>query len=240
LLPQLAKEANTSPRERLSEVDYVDASSDGWRKKSCEQGASLNNVMALLPDRSLFHDAVNVSQMRKHAPAIKEFLINSTKSMMGDSEEDMSRFCGWVLDNTKANWKAMLSIEEEHPAWIMRGCFAHGVALLMKDFAQPKAAVGKGAPGKRTGMVWAQRTVSRANTISNYIQDCGGAKSEVKHYALNDVFPHSGHAVFFLSMSRSEYRYVPACLQSLPSLNEICCFSNAFMNGQHAVSTRCV
>jgi 6-phosphogluconate dehydrogenase (decarboxylating) len=134
--------------------------------------------MALLPDRAMFHDAVNVSEMRKHAPAIKEFLINSTKSMMSESEEDLSRFCGWVLDNTKANWKAMLSMEQDYPTWIMRGCFAHGLALLVKDFAQPK--VGRGAAEKRTGMIWAQRTLARSNTISNYVQDCGGAKSEVK------------------------------------------------------------
>jgi hypothetical protein len=29
-LPQLAEQANTATRETLSDVDYVDASSDGW------------------------------------------------------------------------------------------------------------------------------------------------------------------------------------------------------------------
>jgi hypothetical protein len=53
----------------------VDGSSDGWREKYCESGDALNNIMALLPDKSYFYDAINSSDMRKDATAIAQFLV---------------------------------------------------------------------------------------------------------------------------------------------------------------------
>lgn len=131
-IPALAEQATGNNSAIIANAKRVDASSDGWRKKHCEQGAALNNIMALLPDRAIFHDAVNVSEMRTHTSAIKQFLIASSKSLVGDSEEDLDRLCDWVLDNTKANWRAMIELGDELPRWIMRGCLAHGINLWMR------------------------------------------------------------------------------------------------------------
>jgi hypothetical protein len=62
----------------------------------------LNNIVALLPDRALFHDAVNWSSMRKDAESIVSFLMTSAKSLVGSSNADLELLVGWVLDNTKA------------------------------------------------------------------------------------------------------------------------------------------
>jgi 6-phosphogluconate dehydrogenase (decarboxylating) len=75
--------------------------------------------MALLHDRAVFHDAVNVSAVRKHAPAIQQFLIDSSKALVGEADQDLERICGWVIDNKKANWSAMLELEKQYPKWIM-------------------------------------------------------------------------------------------------------------------------
>jgi hypothetical protein len=71
--PALAAEANSNNTDLINQAKRIDASLDGWRKKECQQGAALNNVMALLHDRAIFHDAINVSAMRKSALAIKQF-----------------------------------------------------------------------------------------------------------------------------------------------------------------------
>jgi hypothetical protein len=178
-IPILANEAGRQTNEIIAKAKWVDASSDGWRKKHCEQGAALNNVMALLHDRAVFHDAVNVSAVRKHAPAIQQFLIDSSKALVGEADQDLERLCGWVIDNTKANWSAMLELEKEYPKWIMRGCFCHGLNLLMKDFAKAKRFPGSGGYKKATGLYWLERTVARCNLIANFIQDCGPAKAQV-------------------------------------------------------------
>jgi hypothetical protein len=118
-IPKLAEEASVATVATLEKALLVDASSDGWRKKYCEQGASLNNIVALLPERAYFHDAVNCSSMRKDAESIANFLTTAAKSIVGSTDEDLERLIGWVLDNTKANWRAMLKLEEKHPKWIM-------------------------------------------------------------------------------------------------------------------------
>jgi hypothetical protein len=172
-IPALAAEANSNNTDLINKAKRIDASSDGWRKKECQQGAALNNVMALLHDRAVFHDAINVSAMRKSALAVKHFLIDSSKSLAGDSAQDLERLCGWVLDNAKANWSAMIALE------IMRGCFCHSLNLLMKDFAKPKRFPGRGGLETATGLFWLQRTVCRCNLIASFIQDSGGAKKLV-------------------------------------------------------------
>lgn len=186
-IPALAKEANSNNSDVIDKAKFVDASSDGWRKKYCEQGDSLNNVVALLLERSIFHDAVNVSELRKNAPAVKQFLITSAKSLVGETSEDLERLCGWVIDNTKANWNAMLELEIEFPHWIMRGCFCHGLNLLMKDFAKVKRFSGSGGAKKASGLHWLARTVARCNTIANFIQDCGPAKAQVCAHISIDI-----------------------------------------------------
>jgi hypothetical protein len=115
-VPRLAEEASVSNVGTLSQAPLVDASSDGWRKKFCEQGAALNNIIALLPDRAYFHDAINCTSMRKDAGAIATFLADAAKGLVG---EDLERLVGWVLDNTKAKispseaFNITLSVVEE-------------------------------------------------------------------------------------------------------------------------------
>jgi hypothetical protein len=138
---ELAAEAKVSNFEILNAAPLIDASSDGLRKKFCEQGAALNNVMALLPGRAHFHDVMNCSDMRKDAEAIAAFLLKASKDMLGP-EGDLDRLVGWVLDNTKANWRAMQNLQEQQPKWIMRGCLAHSTNLMIKDFCKHKSATG--------------------------------------------------------------------------------------------------
>jgi hypothetical protein len=98
-IPKLAEEASVATVATLEKALLVDASSDGWRKKYCEQGASLNNIVALLPERAYFHDAVNCSSMRKDAESIANLWTTAAKSIVGSTDE---RLVGWVLDNAKA------------------------------------------------------------------------------------------------------------------------------------------
>jgi hypothetical protein len=96
-VPLLAEEASISNAATLARMALVDAS---WRTKYCENGAALNNIIALVPDRAYFHDAINCTSMRKDAEAIATFLADSAKGLV---DEDLDRLVGWVLDNTKAN-----------------------------------------------------------------------------------------------------------------------------------------
>lgn len=179
LIPKLAQQANVSNKATLADALLVDASSDGWKSSNCENGAALNNIVALVFDRAYFHDAINCSDMRKDASAIANFLLNAAADLVGSTDEDLERLAGWILDNTKANWKAMLRLQEDHPKWILRGCFAHGQNLLMKDFCKYKAATGPRAFARTFGMRWAQQQVEDANTIANFIQDSGQARNLV-------------------------------------------------------------
>jgi hypothetical protein len=90
-IPKLAEEASVATVATLEKALLVDASSDGWRKKYCEQGASLNNIVALLPERAYFHDAVNCSSMRKDAESIANFLTTAAKSIVGSTDD-----AGWM------------------------------------------------------------------------------------------------------------------------------------------------
>jgi hypothetical protein len=91
-IPALAEEASVATVATLQHALLVDASTDGWRKKYCEEGAASNNIVALLPDRALFHDAVTCSSTRKVAEAIGKILMTSAKSLMGSSGADL----GWL------------------------------------------------------------------------------------------------------------------------------------------------
>ena len=42
------------------------------------------------------------------------------------------RLVGVIMDNTKANLSALKQLQER---WLCLGCFAHGLALLIKDLA---------------------------------------------------------------------------------------------------------
>ena len=86
----------------------------------------------------------------------------------------------WVLDNTKANWRAMLKMQEEYPKLIMRGCFAHGLSLCMKDFRKHRTAFGPNAWDRCYGLKWAEQVVKDSNTVANYLQDSGMARKIVR------------------------------------------------------------
>jgi hypothetical protein len=93
--PRLAKVANVANKDVLLRSPLGDASSDGWRKRCCEQSAALNNIVALLPDRAMFHDAVNCSTMRKDSAAIAKFLETAATSLVGATELELERLVGW-------------------------------------------------------------------------------------------------------------------------------------------------
>jgi hypothetical protein len=162
----------------------VDASSDDWRKKYCKQSAALNNIVALLLDRAYFDDAIKCSLMRKNTEAVSAFLEKAAASLVGPSDAELERLVGWTLDNTKTNWRAMLGLIKKHPWWIMRGCFAHGLNLLMKDLCKYRPGTGRGAAERTLGMKWARQCVKDANTIANFLQDSGPARQLVCHRAL--------------------------------------------------------
>jgi hypothetical protein len=75
-VPLLAEEASISNAATLARMALVDASSDGCRNKYREKGAALNNIIAFVPYRAYFHDAINCTSMRKDAEAIATFLAS--------------------------------------------------------------------------------------------------------------------------------------------------------------------
>ena len=176
---ELAAEAEATTSELLSKMPLIDASSDVWSKKYCEDGDALMNIMALALDKAYFHDAINCSDMRKDATAIVAFLERSSKDLVGPNEDDMGRLAGWVLHNTKANGRAMLMMQEKHPKLIMRGCFVHGLSLCMKDFCKHRNATGPNAHARTYGLKWAEQVVKDSNTVANYLQDSGVARKIV-------------------------------------------------------------
>jgi Protein of unknown function (DUF 659) len=130
ILDKVFADVQLGTADKLGALSYVDASSDGWRKKYCEQGAGLMNFLALTGSGALFVDAVNCSEQRKDASAIAAQL-KAMAIIMTSNQPD--RLTGWLLDNTKANWAAMKELQLAFPKWFMRGCIAHGLALAMKD-----------------------------------------------------------------------------------------------------------
>ena len=133
LLDSIFEEVELGTATSLASLQFIDGSSDGWRKKACDQGAGLMNFCALTLVGALFWDAVNCSALRKDKVGIANLLEEKAIEMSGG---DPKRFAGWILDNTKANWGAMMIMTERHPQWINRGCIAHGLSLAMKDFTK--------------------------------------------------------------------------------------------------------
>jgi hypothetical protein len=131
ILDSIFEEVQESSAQSLAHLTFIDASSDGWRKKHCESGAALMNFCALTPTGALMFDALNCSDMRKDGEGIAALLEAKAKEM---TDGNPVRLAGWVLDNTKANWSAMQQLQGQYPEWVMRGCLAHGLSLAMKDF----------------------------------------------------------------------------------------------------------
>jgi hypothetical protein len=131
ILDNIFEGVQDASAQSLAHLSFIDASSDGWRKKQCESGASIMNFCALTPTGALMFDAINCSDMRKDGESIAALLEDQAKQMTGGKPE---RLAGWLLDNTKANWSAMQHLQRQYPEWVMRGCLAHGLSLAMKDF----------------------------------------------------------------------------------------------------------
>jgi hypothetical protein len=58
------KDVHTATEDQLRQLKYIDAASDGWRKKYCEQGAGLVNFCALTTTGALLHDVLNCSAVQ--------------------------------------------------------------------------------------------------------------------------------------------------------------------------------
>ena len=86
--------------EKMCTLLHIDASSDGWSKKYCEQGASLANFCHLTSNGALLHDVVQWSALRKDSTGIVTILETAVEQLSGG---ELGRIFGWLLDNTKAN-----------------------------------------------------------------------------------------------------------------------------------------
>jgi hypothetical protein len=87
---------------------------------------------------------------------------------------------GFVMDNTKTNWRAMLVLEEKYLTIANRGCLAHSLSLMLKAFCKHVPGQGRNAGKSTQGMQWAQGVVEWANKLANSIQDSTDAKSLVR------------------------------------------------------------
>jgi hypothetical protein len=96
----------------------------------------------------------------------------------------------------------------------MRGCFAHGLNLLMKESCKFKQGAGRGAAQRTFGMKWAEQCVKDANTIANFIQDSGPARQLVCHCLLAAVMSCKHHCQAARSeCAQSISHIVMSCLQ---------------------------
>jgi hypothetical protein len=176
-LPLLASKAHSTTTAELSEAACFDLSSDGWRKSYCLQGTPLSNVMALMPDKALFYDVIDVSSLCKDADGIEAMLLAAATNASGG---DLNRIIGFVLDNTKANHKAMRKMSDKHPHLINRGCLAHSLALCIKDFGLVIRATGPNATSRSFGIHWVQDEVELGNKLSNFLKHSAQAKALVR------------------------------------------------------------
>jgi hypothetical protein len=176
------KDVHTATEDLLRQLKYIDAASDGWRKKYCERGAGLVNFCALNTTGALLHDVLNCSAVRKDADSIVSMLLSAAEKMSGG---DCGHIAGWILDNTKANWGAMKQLVAVHPDWIMPGCIAHGLALAMKDFTKFTVGWGQAAKQNTWGLKWVEVTLAAANTIASYINDSPATKQQARSLQLH-------------------------------------------------------
>lgn len=100
--------------------------------------------------------AIKAAGVSKDAEWITE-LHNNLADDITQGQPD--RLLGVLLDNTKANRKALKELEEQHRTWLGLGCQAHALSLLLKDLANPSKAK------------WAASTFAAALHMSNTIGD---------------------------------------------------------------------
>jgi hypothetical protein len=88
-------------------------STDGWRKKTAEQGVPLVNVNVLLPEGgSFFYRVLPARGVVKDAAWIAAQHLEVAAEITGGKPE---RLIGVVQDNTSANRKAMELLQEQQP-----------------------------------------------------------------------------------------------------------------------------
>ena len=126
---------------------YMALATDGWRKKAAGQGAPLTNVLD------------------QHVDLAKE--VTSGKP---------ERLISVLMDNTKTNLAAMKKLQEKYPTWLCLGCFAHGLALLIKDLA--------GLSKKQHAPAVASM-LATTNTMANVINDCEGIRTVLHKFQMD-------------------------------------------------------
>lgn len=138
---------NDNSTRAHSECQYTCASSDGWRKRYCEAGASLMNFTAL-PGTVAFAEQLGASPRVllciKHVAlhyvpcrqlCVGEVLLFDVRdcSSMRKSGSEIAtvreevalrivndkadQFAGWVIDNTRANLAALDLLETSQSSW---------------------------------------------------------------------------------------------------------------------------
>lgn len=73
------------------------------------------------------------------------------------TKNQLSKLLGVVMDNTKANRAAGVIMNERHPEWLVVGCYAHALSLLLKDFKEKTK--------------WGKKLFTTANQMVNTIND---------------------------------------------------------------------
>jgi hypothetical protein len=104
---------------------------------------------------------------------VHEEIVQDAVKVLGGSP---SRFVGFIMDNTAANRAAMRTLKEAHPTWLLLGCSAHALALLVKDFCEaPRSERKPDTPVKagstKLHVTWTSRTAKAVLKISNAISD---------------------------------------------------------------------
>lgn len=176
VLDRVVAEVEIANVEKLKIVKLFDASSDSWRKKFCDGGGAMQNFCVLLEYHAMQYDVMNVALERKNAEGIASILERMAAEMAGDEPD---KLIGWLLDNTKANWSAMKQMQLRHPKWLLRGCLAHSMNVLIKDLCNFKPGRGQNARDNTFGLDWVDKVVMLSSKVSNFIQDSGIAKSMV-------------------------------------------------------------
>jgi hypothetical protein len=153
--------------------------SDGWRKSYCMQGTPLTNLMALVPNKALFYDVMDIRSLQKDGDGISVMLLD-----VASNSNDPKSLIGFVLNNTKTNHKAMRILVERFPHFINRGCLAHGLASAMKYFAHMTKATCSGTPKRSFGLQWLYYTIEVANKMANFLKHSAQAKKLVRPFCL--------------------------------------------------------
>jgi hAT family C-terminal dimerisation region len=99
------------------------------------------------------------------------------KIIMPECSLQPAQLLGVVMDNTKANLKAMKCLTVEHPTWLAEGCVAHALNLLVKDIGKPKEG----------GCTGTAELLGKAQRMALVIGDCSTIK-ELLHKHMKEAY----------------------------------------------------